>query len=253
MLQFSAPVVPGFSGGPLVDADGSVVGIVAVRETEGTAAAFGFAIPLTQRVQRIIERMLTGERVRYGYLGVEVSDVSDTQARETRLNARRGALVHIVESGSPADEAGMTEGDVVTAVGGVGVDSADAFVQLVGDARPGERLAVEYVREGVSKKTKVVVTTRGHSIGPEAGPPVLSFRGAEMRAADSALRERSNLPAEAMIVTLVHEGSPADEAGLAPGDIVLRIGGKPPSAVQDDDADALVGLGNGGSVVVRPQ
>jgi S1-C subfamily serine protease len=160
-IQTDAPINRGNSGGPLFDAQGRVIGINAqIRSTSGLAEGVGFAVPINS-ARRSMEELIATGRVRYAYVGISTNDMTPALARRLGYRAARGALVVAVNPG-PAREAGMrgatrtvtfqgrevrTGGDLVTAIDGTPVESADDLVRIVtGDLRPGDRAVFTVVR-----------------------------------------------------------------------------------------------------------
>ena len=171
-IQIDAPINRGNSGGPLFDAAGRVIGINAqIESTSGTNEGVGFAIPI-DLARRSLDQLLRTGRVRYPYIGVSTQDVTPGLAKAFGLGAPRGALVTRVGSGSPADDAGLrgggrTEvfngldvtlgGDVIVAIGGSRVTSADDVSRLVTTKlRPGQTVTFTVLRG--SRRIAVDVT-----------------------------------------------------------------------------------------------
>lgn len=150
LLQTDASISSGNSGGPLVNAAGEVVGInTAVAASGGSRAAenIGFAIAIDQALP-VIERLRTGaEAADAGYLGVRIEDPTD---------GSRGAVVASIEAGSPADEAGMREGDLIVAVDDTAVDGAAA----VRGHQPGESVVITVRRDGGEQQLDVVLASQ---------------------------------------------------------------------------------------------
>ena len=160
-IQIDAPITHGNSGGPLFDARGRVIGINAqIRTDTGGAEGVGFAIPINAAKRSMTQLAATG-RVVYAYLGVTTEDLTPTLARHLGYSAARGALVGEVRSDSPAAKAGLRGGsgdetfngqsitpggDVIVAIDGRGVQSADDVVREVSTRLPDETIAVTIVR-----------------------------------------------------------------------------------------------------------
>ena len=166
-IQTDAPITHGNSGGPLFDARGRVIGINAqIRSESGGAEGVGFAIPINAAKRSMAQLAATG-RVVYAYLGVTTEDLTPTLARHLGYAVSRGALVSEVKDGSPAKRAGLlggsdeesfngqdvtTGGDVIVAVDGRPVRSADEVVREVGSRLPGETIEPTIVR-GQARRT----------------------------------------------------------------------------------------------------
>ena len=168
-IQTDAPITHGNSGGPLFDARGRVVGINAqIRSDSGGAEGVGFAVPINAAKRSMAQLIATGQVV-YAFLGVTTEDLTPTLARHLGYSVSRGAIVGEVRGGSPADQAGMhggegeetfnglnvtTGGDVIVAVDGRPVRSADQVVRDIGSRLPGETIRLTVVR-GDTRKTLI--------------------------------------------------------------------------------------------------
>ena len=156
-IQTDAAINPGNSGGALVDLDGEVVGINATIRTAGSAMAtagsigLGFAIPMDQ-ARPIVEQLAAGEPATHARIGVSVSDASVSGGVTTT-----GALVEDVTAGSAAADAGLTEGDVITAVDGHPISGSDALVATVRKYRPGDEVTLTYRRGDTADEVTVTL------------------------------------------------------------------------------------------------
>lgn len=175
-IQTDAPIAHGSSGGPLLDGAGRVIGITAqIRSDAGGPAGIGFAVPIDS-ARRSLHALLTTGRVTYAFAGLSAEDLTPSLARRLGVPVERGALVDAVTPGGPADRAGLrgggrresilgedvvAGGDVITRVGGTPIVDADTLVRLVTNTgRPGQRLAVTYVRGGATRHTTLVLGSR---------------------------------------------------------------------------------------------
>jgi putative serine protease PepD len=148
-IQTDAAVNPGNSGGPVLDAEGKVIGIVDQIATNGssdTSSGVGFAVPI-DLVKSELPQLEAGQAVTHAYLGVSTSTADTSTA---------GALVQSVTSGGPADAAGLRSGDILTALGTTTVKGTNDLVATIAAHRPGDRVTAT-VRRG-SKTIKVTVT-----------------------------------------------------------------------------------------------
>src|SRR5215211_5573458 len=143
-IQTDAAINHGNSGGPLLDLGGKVIGVNAQNESDsGDNAGVGFAIP-SNTVKSVVSQILSGGAVEHAYLGVTIGDATG-----------QGATLGGVQSGSPAEGAGLQTGDVVTAVDGKTVADAEALTAAVAAHRPGDRVTLTFTRSG-SKHTVTV-------------------------------------------------------------------------------------------------
>jgi S1-C subfamily serine protease len=175
-IQTDAPIAHGSSGGPLLDAAGRVIGINAqIRSDAGGPAGIGFAVPI-DAARRSLADLLAGRHVAYAYAGMQTEDLTPSLARRLGLRAAHGALVDRVTSGGPAARAGIrggshtiqfegtsvvTGGDVVLAIGGTTVASADDLVRIVTNAlRPGATAVFTVLRAGRTRSVDVRLAAR---------------------------------------------------------------------------------------------
>jgi S1-C subfamily serine protease len=148
-IQTDTAVNPGNSGGPLLDAEGDVIGVVDQIATDGSAdqsSGVGFAVP-SNLVASELEQLEAGETVEHAYLGVSTGTASGETA---------GAQVAEVVQGSPAAEAGLRKGDIITALGEEAIASTEDLVAAIATREPGESVTLEVERD--SQKTAVKVT-----------------------------------------------------------------------------------------------
>lgn len=168
MIETSAVINPGNSGGALFDIDGNAVGIVTAIETgSGVSEGRGFAIPMDRNIRRIIETLKRGEEVRYGYLGVQVTDV-DPPETSLVVDSRiyRGALLTSVNPpDGPAGQAGLRAKDIVIEFDGAPIENSDHLVRLVGFTPVGTDVSVTFLRGRVKRKTTVTLGDRMSMIG----------------------------------------------------------------------------------------
>jgi putative serine protease PepD len=149
-VQTDAAINHGNSGGPLLDADGHVIGINAQIESDsGGNDGVGFAIP-SSVVQRVAQQLISGGKVAHAYLGVQLGDAT----------SGAGATVGQVAGGGPAAGAGLRTGDVVTAIDGRAIGSADALVTAVDGHKPGDQVTLKVRRGGGTSDIKVKLGTR---------------------------------------------------------------------------------------------
>jgi serine protease Do len=166
LLQTSAPINPGNSGGPLIDYNGRVIGVNQSTANPASAQGIGFAIPSATVIQtaallvkspgKTIDQNGTGTGK--AFLGVQPVDITNNV--RTQLGGyhdQGGVAIGNVVSGTPADQAGIEPGDVIQAINGKGVDSAQAFVSTIAAMKPGTKVTLRVWSNGVKKNVEVTL------------------------------------------------------------------------------------------------
>jgi S1-C subfamily serine protease len=185
VIQTDAAINPGNSGGPLLDATGRVIGINSQIETGSGGngnVGIGFAIPIDTVKQKIHDLKTKGS-VQYAYLGVSSQTIDSSFG--SLLPVKNGALVQTVTSGSPAAKAGLRGGDITAQVGGTPVSlggdiitkvdgqtvkSADNLTSIVGRHEAGDKVKVEFLRDGKSKTVEITLAKRPASLPSDQQP-----------------------------------------------------------------------------------
>lgn len=219
-IQTDAAINPGNSGGPLLNLDGKIVGInTAIASRSGGYQGLGFAIP-SNMAKAAMENILRHGRVLRGWLGVEYKDAAGTNGTA----GAEGVLVTSVVPGSPAEAAGVRPGDVIRRIQGRPMNEARLrnFIALT---PPGDSLTLDLVREGKGLEVSARVEDRGTMIARALGATYVKSIGANVRAytKEQAQRE-TRLRFEGAQVVAVDAGGVAERSGLAPGDVVVRVG-----------------------------
>jgi serine protease Do len=237
-IQTDAPINPGNSGGALVNTDGELIGInTAILSGSGTNVGIGFAIPvnLAMSIVRSLEK--TGKVVR-GWLGVTAQEVTPKIAKAMGLQVPKGALVAEVTKNSPADKAGIKQGDVIMSINGNDVKDASAIRLYISQVLPGTRVPVKVLRNG---KVLTLTVTMGDLA--KAQPSELKFTvkdnkflgGATFMDITPNAREALNIATtvQGVIVAEVEDGSAAQSMGLRPGDVILDLNGVKTPGIAD--------------------
>jgi putative serine protease PepD len=157
VIQTDAAINPGNSGGPLVNSDGEVVGVNTA--IAGQAQNIGFAIAI-DTIKPIIERLKAGGDTSQAFLGVTSLTVDQSVAQQLGLDIEKGALVRDVTPGSPAENAGIRPGDVVTRLDGKDITTSDDLVAAVRGHKPGDAVEVTVNRQGETRTVKVELGSR---------------------------------------------------------------------------------------------
>jgi serine protease Do len=218
-IQTDAMIDRGSSGGPLVDLDGRVVGI----NSRGQGRGIGFTIPIDTALDVIAQ--LEKGRVERGWVGVTLQPLSRDLAEYFGMPEETGVIVNSVSKDSPADEAGLRAGDVITHFRGRPVaaekeEDLGDFQREVAAVEPGESAELRIRRGDDSLERKVVMGVQPKVV-PEEEETDLGFHVAEIT--ENTYREQRLATREGAYVSFVDRGSPAGESGLRPGDVIERI------------------------------
>jgi len=238
-IQTDAAINPGNSGGPLVDARGEVVGInTFLISNSGTFSGMGFAIP-TQIVRPTVEALIRDGKVSHGYMGLGITDVTPENAKFFDSKDNRGAIVTQVEANSPAAKAGLKVGDLITSINGHEVSDASQLQVMVGQTHPGTTIKLAVNREGKDMEVPVTLEKMGardkgedESASSETGKPRWGLGLGDIT---PDVRQQLEAPddVKGAVVERVLPGSPADNAGLRRGDVILSVNRHQTASVSD--------------------
>lgn len=238
-IQTDAAINFGNSGGPLINARGEVVGISTAMSRQATS--IGFAIPINQ-AKEILPQLLAQGRVSRGYLGVALRDLDPDLQESLGVAPGSGAVVQDVTPGSPGARAGLRTYDLITAVDGRPVGGHDQLIREVAARRPGTAVTVSFVRDGRPRtvavklaerpartaRTRVDPGSRSEPAGSRLGPGDLGMMLVELDAAGAGRGGVTGL-----LVQRVEELSPADEAGIERGHVILEVNRRPVATVAE--------------------
>jgi serine protease Do len=249
-IQTDVAINPGNSGGPLFNMAGEVVGINSqIYSRTGGYMGLSFSIPIDVAV-KIKDDLVRFGKVNRGRIGVGIQGVNRDLAESFGLDKPRGALVSSVETGSPAEKAGLKSGDVILSVDGKAIEQSVDLPRIVGETKPGTALALRVWRKGATQDVRVTVgempadKVAAAPTGDEAKPARL---GVAVRPLTAEEREARGL--DAGVVVERAEG-PAAKAGIREGDVILAFG--PEKVENPEQLKKLVDRANGNvPVLVR--
>jgi serine protease Do len=232
-IQTDASINPGNSGGPLINLRGEVVGInSAIFTQSGGNIGIGFAIPINL-VKELLPQLKGKGKVTRGFLGVQIQRVTPEIAESLGLEKNRGALVASLSKDAPAEKAGVKVGDVIVEFDGKEIKDSNELPIIVARTPVGQKVRMKVLRDkkevtlnitvGELKEAEVVASVK------EKGELGLTLQNVTPQIAESLGLSR----AEGLIISAVEPGSPAEEAGLRRGDLVLEVNRKPVRAVED--------------------
>ena len=232
-LQTDAAINPGNSGGPLLNLRGEVVGVnAAIASTSGGFEGIGFAIP-SNMAAYISRELIARGKVERGWLGVSVQDLTHELSRTMGIEGTRGALISEVHKASPAEKAGLKQGDVVVAYNGKEIRDASQLRNEAASSPIGKEIKVTVLREGKKRELPVRIESM-ESRAQASALPIQERLGITVRPATSKEASRLKLrPGQGVIISRVEAGSPGAKAGLEPGDVILEVNEIPLSSAQD--------------------
>lgn len=166
LIETSAAINPGSSGGPLFNLDGEAIGIVAAIETaSGVNEGHGFAVPLDREVRHVLDTLKSGREMRYGFLGVGVDEVPPPQSRRMAdVGPTRGARITQVDADGPAARAGLRPGDVIVEFNGTPIEDRDHLIRVVGFTPVGTQAKLTFLRKQVRREVPITVADRQASL-----------------------------------------------------------------------------------------
>jgi serine protease Do len=225
-IQTDASINQGNSGGPLMNTNGEAIGInSAILSQTGGSVGIGFAIPINM-AKDLIPQLKKGKIVR-GWLGVMIQEITSDLQDKLGLKDKNGALVGDVTEGGPADKAGVERGDVITAFDGKEIGEMSELPMIVATTPVGKNAKIDVIRKGEKKTLDIKIGELKDDEGSQAksagfnNSNELGFKAGDLtaeRAKQFNLTEKSGV-----VILQVTSGSPAEEAGLKAGDIVVEI------------------------------
>ncbi|MBI1820492.1 MAG: DegQ family serine endoprotease [Nitrospirae bacterium] len=231
-IQTDAAINPGNSGGALVNTRGELIGInTAIFSKSGGYMGIGFAIP-TDMARAVLESIKKEGKVVRGWLGVSIQEINPNLAKQFGIKENAGALVSDVMEKSPAEKAGIKRGDVIVQYQGNPVDNPGHLRNSVAQTRVGTRVKMAIIRDkkeisievNIGEQPKDLVKTSGEE-GGKNSEESRDISGLEVTNLTPETARRLGVPFKGnhIAVTNVEAGSPAEEAGILRGDILLEI------------------------------
>ena len=223
-IQTDVAINPGNSGGPLFNLEGEVVGINSqIFSRSGGSIGLSFSIPSNVAL-RVIEQLKDSGVVERGWLGVAIQDVNKAIAQSLELDKPRGALINAVEIDSPAEKGGIEPGDVIVGINGQDIVDADDLPHLVGMLAPSTKAKVEIIRKGKRKSLKVIIgALDGDEVAIVETKENSDILGLSVKPVEQDQLRALRLPGGALVTEVLAQ-SPAAQAGIKPGDILVQLG-----------------------------
>ena len=242
-IQTDVAINPGNSGGPLFNIHGQVIGInTLIYSTSGGNIGIGFATPINIANSVMNELKETGKVTR-GYLGIYLQDIDENLSRGLNMKPYSGVFVSEVIANSPAEKAGLQDGDIIIEFDGdVMTNSGDLF-NKVATTKIGKKVNVKYLRNGRERSTKVTIESRENDVNvvptrnskDDKNANRQSWMGIEVSEVTPELSQRLQIRENerGVVVVNMSQRSSAYQAGLRPGDVIKAINGKTISNIDD--------------------
>ena len=220
-IQTDASINPGNSGGPLFSMDGKVIGINTAIVAQGQG--IGFAIPINM-AKGILGDLKTKGKVTRGWLGISVQDITEDIAKNLNYKDKKGALVSDVFKGDPADKAGIKVGDIVIEINHKPIKDTHELLLTIATMQVGERVSIKAIRDGKEIAFQVVVAERKDKVDMVSAKGSTGHFGIAAQDITPEMAKQLGISREGgVIVTEVLNGSPADDVGIQPQDIIVQV------------------------------
>jgi serine protease Do len=245
-IQTDASINRGNSGGPLVNINGQVIGInSAIVSTTGGNIGIGFAIPINL-AKKVADELKRSGVISRGWLGMLPGNIDNNMAEALGLSSSEGVLVESVEPDSPAQEGGLKVGDIIIEFDDIKVTDAQQFRFMVADAGPGARISLKIMRDEQTKTLHFKLGDRSEFLEMASSDKTekseTKWLGLSVSTFSQQKAENLGIDFEpGVVIENVEPGSPADDAGLSTGDLIIEIDREPIETKGDflDMADKL--------------
>ncbi len=238
-IQTDAAINPGNSGGPLVNLDGQAIGMnTAIFSRSGGYMGIGFAIPINM-IKVIFDQLVKTGHVTRGYLGIMIQDLTPELAKSFGLEDSQGVLVADVSKDSPAEKAGLKQGDVIVEFAGQPVKKVGPFRNRVALKVPGSKQSIVVLRDGKRKELSVIIGKLPEKAGAEkasSGPASekLEKLGLTVQKLTPELAEQFGYKGKTgVLVSEVQPDSPAANAGIRRGVLIEEVNRQPVKSVEE--------------------
>jgi Do/DeqQ family serine protease len=264
-LQTDAPINHGNSGGALINTNGELIGINSqILSPSGGSIGIGFAIP-SNMAKTVMDQLIASGKVRRGQLGVGIQPVTSDLAASLGLKDVRGVIVNQVQPGSPAERAGIKQEDVITSFNGAVVNDSNDLRNKVAGTQPGTQVSLTVLRGGREQQVQATLgefkpaDEQAAAMGNSNDGSDSGLLGVQVEPLTPELAKQVGVPTatQGLVVGAVTPGSPADDAGITAGDVIMQINRQPVRTSADvkaalarsGDKPALVLVNHKGSTV----
>jgi len=253
-IQTDAAINPGNSGGPLLNLRGEVIGInTAIFTRTGGYQGIGFAIPINM-AKAVMKSLMETGKVTRGWLGVAIQDITPDLAKSFNLATSQGALIGDVTPNSPAERAGVQRGDVVVELEGREIRDVNHLRNTVAQTPVGKVIKVKVLRDGKPVELSVTIGEQPADFLAKGGVPqqeITKNFGMTLDTLTPELAKRFGYEGDMGVVVVdVEPGSPAERAGVQPGDLIKEVNRERVHNLQEYQAMASKGLADKGLLLL---
>ena len=231
-IQTDASINPGNSGGALVNLKGELIGInTAILGPSGGNIGIGFAIPINM-AKSVMNQIVEFGEVRQGQLGVSIQNLTPELAEALGAKGTQGAVIGRVQPASAAEQAGLEQGDVITALNGQAIQDSSDLRNRVGLLQPGAKAEIKFLRKGQERTVNAIIgkpateTAQTPATGVKDVP---QLAGVQLEVQPARRGENGGR----ILVAKVEADTPAWQAGLRPGDTLLSVNQQRVSTIED--------------------
>ena len=226
-IQTDAAINPGNSGGPLVNIEGKVIGVnSAITSTSGGNIGIGFAIPINL-AKKVVNDLITSGKVKRAYLGIFLQEINADLRKSFDLDDIAGVLVTKVIEDTPADKAGLKNGDVIIEFNNKKVESVPKFMIMVAGSEIGKKIPIKIVRNKKKKKLYVTLVERTDDILAKGGAVKKAntdWLGLKVESVNGDFAKKNKIESDTgVVITEIEDNTPASNSDLIVGDVILSI------------------------------
>lgn len=242
-IQTDAAINPGNSGGPLLNIDGEVIGInTAIVSGSGGYMGIGFAVP-SNMARRVMEQLIKSGSVNRGYVGVVLQPLDEDLAQSFGLNKSNGALAAEITKGSPADQAGLRQGDILLSYNNTPIESISTLRNAISLMDPGSEVKLTVYRDG--KTFPLIVKVGSYADVQGSNDQVYAKFGFEIDDLSSDIAKKAGVQEQkGVVIAAIAPGSLADRAGIKPGTVIIAVDRIPIAGREDFDKTMKTALAN---------
>ncbi len=245
LIQINAATYMGNSGGPLINADGQVIGIMTVAANSIANSNIGFAIAIDDVFKKMISDLSSGKTVNHGFLGtIHTPEIPAEIISQYNLSDLSGAYVSMVLPGSPAQKSGIIKGDIIKSVDNIDINDRSDLIAYINTIQPGNEVNISiqrpqynYTLKDISLTAKLENRTLNSRNGyfEEANLPETAAWGITVKPLSQWRIEKSHIPAdiEGVIIYDIEPEGPLKIMDLQPGDIITHINGNPVKSIYE--------------------